>query len=314
MPTLRTGIVRQWTLPVVALLIGACGGGDDAPRAEATAEPTRAPAVYAVNYPLAYMAERIGGEGVDVVFPVPADVDPASWSPEPDMIAAFQGADLVLLNGAGYAGWVSRATLPESRLVNTMAGQEHRLQIEASEVTHSHGPEGEHSHDAVAFTTWLDPTLALEQARMVRSAFTDAWPDQAAAFGQGFAGLEADLTVIDADQAAATEGQGSVPILGSHPVYQYLAARYGLNLQSVHFEPDEMPDAAAWRGLQQLLSEHPAEWMLWEGEPRPEVAERLREMGIESVVYDPAANRPEQGDYLTVMRANVEVLRAVYAR
>ena len=309
------GMVRQCARVVVALSVGACGGGDEAtPGAEATGGEGGGHAVYAVNYPLAYMAERIGGESVEVFFPAPADIDPAFWSPDPDMVAAYQSADLVLLNGAGYAGWVSRATLPESRLVNTMAGQEHRLQTEASEVTHSHGPEGEHSHEAVAFTTWLDPTLALQQARAIQSAFAEMWPDQAAAFGQGLAGLEAELTALDAEQAAATEGRGSTPILGSHPVYQYMAARYGLNLQSVHFEPDEMPDDAAWRGLQRLLAEHPAEWMLWEGEPLPEIAGRLQGMGIESVVYDPAGNRPGQGDYLAVMRSNVEALRAVYAR
>jgi len=225
--------VRQCAVAVVAMNLWACGAGDDAaPQAGVTAEVDGTPTVYTVNYPLAYMAERIGGGVVEVIFPAPVDVDPAFWSPGPEMVAAYQGADLILLNGAGYAGWVSRATLPESHLIHTMAGQEHRLETEASEVTHSHGPEGEYSHEAVAFTTWLDPTLALEQARAVQSAFAEQWPDHAAAFGQGFAGLEADLTAIDAEQAATTEGQGGVPILGSHPVYQYLAARYGLNLQS----------------------------------------------------------------------------------
>ena len=37
--------------------------------------------IYAVNYPLAFFAEQIGGEDVDVVLPVPPGVDPAFWEP-----------------------------------------------------------------------------------------------------------------------------------------------------------------------------------------------------------------------------------------
>ena len=77
--------------------------------------------VYAVNYPLAYFAERIGGEQVEVVFPAPADVDPAYWAPAPEVIADYQKADLILLNGADYAHWVGRTTLPASKMVNTSA-------------------------------------------------------------------------------------------------------------------------------------------------------------------------------------------------
>ena len=65
--------------------------------------------LFTVNYPLAYFAERIlAGTGA-VSFPAPSDVDPAYWSPSPDVIAAYQEADLILLNGAGYAGWVASA-------------------------------------------------------------------------------------------------------------------------------------------------------------------------------------------------------------
>ena len=38
------------------------------------------PVVYTVNYPLQYFAERIAGDLVEVVLPVPADIDPAFWS------------------------------------------------------------------------------------------------------------------------------------------------------------------------------------------------------------------------------------------
>jgi len=103
-------------------------------------------------------------------------------------------------------------------------------------------------------------------------------------------------------------------LLGSHPVYQYLARRYGLNLQSVHFEPDDNPDEGTWADLERLHGTHPARTMLWEAEPLPEVAERLRALGIQSIVFDPAGNRPVSGDFLQVMRANVDNLERRLAR
>jgi zinc transport system substrate-binding protein len=64
--------------------------------------------VYVVNYPLKYFAERIGGKHVKVVFPAPADEDPAYWMPDAKTITSYQRADLILLNGANYAKWVSK--------------------------------------------------------------------------------------------------------------------------------------------------------------------------------------------------------------
>jgi len=78
--------------------------------------------VFVVNYPMQYFAERIGGEHVNVVFPAPANVDPAYWMPDRPTIANFQRADLILLNGAGYARWVNKVTLPRFRIVNSRRG------------------------------------------------------------------------------------------------------------------------------------------------------------------------------------------------
>lgn len=61
------------------------------------------PTVYVVNYPLQYFTERIGAEHVKVVLPAPAGEDPAFWKPDVNTIAAFQGADLIVINGANYA-------------------------------------------------------------------------------------------------------------------------------------------------------------------------------------------------------------------
>ena len=91
----------------------------------------------------------------------------------------------------------------------------------------------------------------------------------------------------------------------SHPVYQYLAERYGLAGISLHWEADEIPSDKMWRELRDLLADHPAKWVLWEDTPLVETSRRLAELGLESVVFDPCANTPAEGDFGTVMLGNV---------
>lgn len=261
--------------------------------------------VYTVNYPLQYFADKIGGEHVETVFPAPADSDPAEWSPQADDILGYQGADLILLNGATYAKWIDRVTLPASKLVDTSVSFQDRYIVIEDTVVHSHGPEGEHSHGETAFTTWLDPTLAIEHAKAIRDALAAARPEHEASFEQGLAALEQDLKALDERMERAAAAKAGEPLIASHPVYQYLARRYRLNLPAVHFEPHAFPDQEAWQELALMLEGHVAKAMLWEAEPANETAQRLRDMGVASVVFDPCANRPDAGDYLSVMEANV---------
>jgi zinc transport system substrate-binding protein len=260
--------------------------------------------VYVVNYPLKYFAERIGGEHVAVSFPAPADEDPAFWMPSPETVAAYQQADVILLNGATYAKWVDKVSLPESKLCDTSASLASQYIPLAEAVTHSHGPEGEHTHGDVAFTTWLDPKLAIEHARAVCKALSGQQPEHRSEFEANLAGLEKDLAELDAALETALAGSSDTPIVFSHPVYQYFQRRYNLNGKSVHWEPDEAPSAEQWTELEELLKTHKAKWMIWEGEPAPEAVARLREMSVESVVFSPSGNAPEGGDYLSVMKDN----------
>ena len=316
MPRTMTAVVA------LTFAMAACGGSapesdvDAGSKAEvaAAADEMNALIVYTTNYPLAYFAGRIGGDRVRVEFPAPSGVDPAFWTPSAEVISAYQGADLILLNGAGYEGWVSKTSLPESKLVNTSAGFEELYVVAEEAVVHTHGPEGEHEHENVAFTTWLDPQLAIEHARAIRDVLADRLPGTEAELEAGFEALEADLTELDARLEAWAAGLSGQELLASHPVYQYLARRYELNLRSVHFEPDQAPTAGAWRDLAVLLQGHSADWMLWEGRPLDETSGRLAsDFGIGSVVFAPTGNRPASGEYLDAMRANVEALEALPA-
>jgi zinc transport system substrate-binding protein len=262
---------------------------------------TATPLIYSVNHPLAYFARRVGGEDVRVVFPAPPNTDPAKWNPSADEIAAFQVADLILLNGVSHAAWVQRASLPASKIVDTSASFGDRLIELRDETVHTHGPAGEHVHAGTARTTWLDPLLAIEQARAIADALIGLRPDRTASFMERFAALEVDLLALDARFSEAAESIGDAPILFSHPVYQYFERRYRLNGASLHWEPDESPTPTMWRELNSILENHPSRLMIWEAAPQRETLHRLDSLGISSVVFAPCANTPETGDWLSAM-------------
>ena len=268
--------------------------------------------VYVVNYPLKYFAERIAGEHARVVFPAPADVDPAYWMPDAKTISDYQRADLILLNGANYAKWVNKVSLPRFRMVNTSAASKDRY-IEAAEIlTHSHGSEGKHGHEALAFTTWIDFSLAAEQAKAIAKALSSKKPALRDTFKRNYEELARELLQLDRDIKEVVSKEQSRVLVVSHPVYDYFARGYGLNIRSVHWESDEIPTTAQMVELHTILKDHQAKWMIWEGEPAKEAVERLKAIGLQSVVFDPCGNAPEQGDFMSVMRQNVENLKVAF--
>ena len=292
-------------IAIIAVFFSACKPGN-----EATGGGTDKPQVYAVNYPLAYFADRIGGKLIDVHFP-DINGDPAFWKPEAKDVRAFQGADLILINGATYANWTTKVSLPESRIVNTSASFRDRFIEVKEDLTHKHGQNGGHSHTGTAFTTWLDLKQAEQQAAAICDALVKLLPESERTIKKNFVSLQKDLKTLDAELREISGKFAETPLVGSHPVYQYLARAYNLKIRSVHWEPDEMPDEDGWAELATIRKEHPAKIMLWEGKPAKAIARMLTEQGMSSVVFDPCGNRLGEGDWLSVIQANISQLGSI---
>lgn len=297
---------------VLAVAVAACGSerSGEAPSRVSESPSARPVSAFVVNYPLQYFTERIAGELAEITFPAPREVDPAYWSPDAETVARYQEADLILLNGADYAKWVSLVSLPRASMVDTSSSFRDRYVPLDEGPVHTHGPEGEHSHTGYAFTTWLDLSLAIEHARAIAEALTAARPQQANVFSQGLAALEGDLSELDGRLANIAETLAGETVIFSHPVYQYLEKRYGIDGHSVHWEPDSEPNEAMWRELEGHLAKHPARWMIWEDEPLAETRERLAEVGVACLVLRPLANTPSSGDFLSAMTVDLSAIEA----
>jgi putative ABC transport system permease protein len=285
------------------------GGAPASPRA-AGAKPR----VAVVNYPLWYFTRRIAGDHVEMVFPIPRDEDPAFWKPDAKGIRQYQQADLILLNGADYEKWRLTSVLPLARQAVTSASFADRYMTNGEVITHSHGKEGLHSHGLLDFNTWMEPRQAKLQAQAIRDELARLDPAATKEFDANLQSLDKDLDDVDADIERASAPLGHAPLLASHPVYHYAARRYGWNLKNVHWEPDEMPAEAEWQEFEKLHIEHPAKIMIWEEDPLPAVAERLRKMGIEPIAFQTCASQPAKGDYLEAMKSNAARLAAMTAK
>jgi zinc transport system substrate-binding protein len=306
------GWISLWILVVAATGLACSPSGDEqTTRAERGEGSESRLEVVAVHEPLSYMAERIGESTVAVTLPVPSGEDPAHWAPTAEQVVAFQKADLILLNGAGYEPWLKSVTLPRASRLDTTAALSAQL-IERSDVTtHAHGPAGNHSHARLAFTTWLDPELAIGQARAVAEGLARARPDSAARYRERLGALEEDLLELDRRLTAIAMRMNGAPVLFSHPVYQYLERRYDLNGRTVEWEPNELPSQEEWERLASILDDHPAELMIWEAEPEPEIVARLADLEIRVVVFSPGANLSGQGNWLDRMLENASALDRV---
>jgi zinc transport system substrate-binding protein len=49
--------------------------------------------------------------------------------------------------------------------------------------------------------------------------------------------------------------------------------------------------------------------MLWEGDPIKESVEKLKEFGVNSLVFSQCSNIPAKGDFMSVMQQNIETLK-----
>ncbi len=291
---------------LIVIQIG-CSKDDGENTRQVKNDANKKPVIVVSNYPLFYFTVRLVPE-VDVQFPAEDSDDPSYWKPNIDDISIMQNADLIILNGAGYEKWLSTISVPTTKIINSLKGLDEQLIKIDDKVTHSHGLEGEHEHSETAFTTWLDFKLSIKQAEAIKDALILIIPSNKGEIEQNFLLLKFDLNLLDTKMHAAASNLEDKTLYASHPVYQYLSKAYHLNIISEHWEPDEIPSEEMWSGLSDKLENDPSDIMLWEDKPLPEIEKKLNELGLRIAVFNPCANKPETGDFLSVMNSNIEGL------
>lgn len=317
--------MKIWQAVVVAataaslVTLGACSAPAPAP------EDGRLQVAVAF-YPFQFVAERVGGDQVNVANLTQPGAEPHDLELTPQQVASLTEVDLVVVQ-SGFQPAVDAAVeqaKPE-RVVDTesfltfidAAGDEHAEDGHEEEEGHEeedHADDG-HGHGALDPHTWLDPTNMALIAEQVRDALIEARPEAAQVFTDNSAALVADLTELDTAIKAELTGCTVQTFITSHAAFGYFAARFGLTQVGIRgLEPDVEPTAARIAEVQQIAKEQGVTTIFFETLVSPVVAESIAsDLGLKTDVLDPLEGITAESrgsDYLEVMRANSAALKA----
>ncbi len=287
----------SWVAGALALLaLGACGG---TPR---TGGPDESPRIVTAFYPLEFAAERVGGKAVVLESLTPSGVEPHDLELSSDQIRDIASADLVVYLGQGFQPAVEDAVagLDESQRFDALEGKE-LMQ----------GLEGE-DEMAVDPHIWLDPSLMATIADQLAARLADLDSNGPGGYRENAEGLQEELMRLDRDYSQGLEQCSTREFVTSHAAFGYLAARYRLEQVSVAgIDPEAEPSPQRLAQIARFVEQHDVRTIFFEELAPPDLAETLaRETGAETDTLSPLETPPEQGDYLGVMRSNLESLRS----
>ena len=302
------------------LIAVACGGSSgpsatppaaQSPAPSAARPPQQAPMlIKTTSYPADWLARRLAPSGAMVSLILPAGEDPPHWQPPGALVASLAEADLIVANGAGFEAWMATAALPDSKLVLSAAAVQ---TLSLAETTHSHGPDGAHSHGRVDPHTWGDPMVYAQQAAAVADGIGRARPAATAEVQQRLKALTQALTALDAELAAAWAPVAGIPLGANHPSFQYCAQRYGLQITPLDLDPSAPPTAAAIARVE-AWAKGGGRAVLWEAAPTPAVTGALP-AGLVHVVLDPLEQpRGDTFDYVGQSRRNIVEINGLAQR
>ena len=281
---------------VLMAAVPACGDAASTDRGGQTV------AVVASFYPLAFVAERVGGDHVTVTNLTPPGVEPHDLELTPDDLEAIAAADVVIDVGGGFQPSVEEAVAAEASgiTIDALAG--------APALPGQDGGGDPH--------VWLDPALVATLADRVAEVLTEADPPGATGFADRAAALRAELETLDREFRDGLASCRSRVLITNHAAFGYLAAAYDLEQQAISgLSPEAEPDPRRIAELAAQAERQGVTTVFTEELVSAEVAETLAsEAGLATAVLSPleglSEDRAAAGeDYLSVMRANLEVMR-----
>src|SRR5690242_20031327 len=211
--------------------------------------------VVASFYPMAFLAERIGGSHVHVTSLTQPGQEPHDLEISAKQTAQLQESDAVLY----------LKNLQPS-VDDAVAQSEVKTKIDAASLTslEKHGNEvGGHAaaHDDSANEEssgldphiWLDPVRYAQVAEGVGKAFAKADPDHAADYRKNTAALVKRLDGLNTRFKDGLAHTRSKVFITTHAAFGYLAERYGLTEEAINgLDPESEPSASRVKDLETM--------------------------------------------------------------
>jgi zinc transport system substrate-binding protein len=272
-----------------AVVVG-CGGSDaDGERLD----------VVAGSYPLAFAAERVGGESVSVTNLTPAGAEPHDVELSARDVERVRSADVVLYVGSGFQPALEEAVEgARGKAVDVLQAVGGRR----AEERPTNGEDTEADPHV-----WLDPVRYAEVVERIAAVL--GRPRAAEA-------IERELRELNGEFRAGLADCARREVVVSHAAFGYLAARYGLEqIALTGLSPEAEPSARALERVIDEVRERRATTVFVETLVSPRLAETVaREAGAGTAVLNPLEGLTDEelergDDYFSVMRANLAALR-----
>ncbi|HEX2579332.1 MAG TPA: zinc ABC transporter substrate-binding protein [Rhabdochlamydiaceae bacterium] len=196
------------------------------------------PIVLVTIPPYAYFVEQIAGNTVATEIFVPAGANPHTYEPTPKQVEKFAQTKL----------WFRLGDPIEKKILPFMRERQIK-DINLSKglllLTGSHKC-GDHAHEAKDLHVWLDPRLALKQAKKICEELSQALPEHKKMFEQNTLRLIERLVRLDQEILAELGPFEGSSLMVSHPALGYYCKRYGFQQLSIECEgKDPLPKQVA---------------------------------------------------------------------
>ena len=268
-------------------------------------------------YPIAYLAEAIGGEHVSVTSVTPANVEPHDFELSPKDVTSLSSAKVVLYVAGFQASMddaVSQVSGPSVTDLSGVVDLRHHDGVEEEHHDDASATEADHDHDASALDPhfWLDPSRMQKAADAVEKALAAADPQHAGDYEANLKALTATLTDVDTSYTQGLSQCERTTFITSHAAFGYMAERYGLTQASISgIDPETEPSPAEMANIKSVVEKTGVKTIFTEELVSDAPAKAIAaETGAETNVLSPLESKPEQGDYTDAMTTNLERLKS----
>jgi len=255
--------------------------------------------IVAAFYPLQFLAERLAGDGAEVVNLVKPGAEPHDLELTPEQVASLADADLVIYL-KGFQPAVDEA-------VEQQVDQDRTIDVAAVRPLLT-DPEGQPDPHL-----WLDPARYAGIVNAVTAELVRVDPRHRTQARNHAEVLTEDLAALDGDFATGLKTCQRRELVVSHAAYGYLTARYRLKQVAISgLSPEEEPTPQRLAEVTDVARKYQATVVFFETLVSRKIAETLAaEVGAEARVLDPLEGlKPgSRDDYFSVMRRNLDTLR-----
>ncbi len=207
--------------------------------------------------PQKYIAERIGGDTVEVSVMVQPGYSPATYEPNPRQISKLSEADLYIRVGVPFENsWMDRIHAVNSTMpvLDARDGLE-LLELADHDHAHKHGhTDDEHATEEQDRSTeqdphiWTSPRIVKKMATQLTTQLKKMRPEQHKQFEDNLAAFLAELDQLDKELTELFKTTKQRKFMVFHPAWGYLADAYDLEQIPVEADGKE-PGAKALLAL-----------------------------------------------------------------